>query len=232
MIPILLSSFSAKNRQPHMRWKAYGEESPYENGYSSRSYESKSSRVCRYLGYFIVFMTGVIFAVVAIFRIWPSPYHPKLPKMTPGEDPIHHMPNTWFNGNCGDSAATAHAQNCYFSVALHAWLPQSCITDADFDDEVAMYELEAWPFTDDGGKEVSLATLKTGDFDHVWTTASWHIAHCTFVWQRLHRAFLHNLAVDSYTADYHHTTHCQEMVVSNAMGTNATKVLTKYPTCP
>jgi hypothetical protein len=56
--------------------------------------------------------------------------------MLPSNDSVHEsMPNTWFNGNYGDSAITVRAKGCHFSVALYIWLPDSCLTKADFEDE-------------------------------------------------------------------------------------------------
>lgn len=50
----------------------------------------------------------------------------------------------------------------------------------------------------------------------------------------MHRALLNGNPVDSYIADYHHTDHCEMMLLDRkqAMDARNTIIQVKYPTCP
>jgi hypothetical protein len=154
--------------------------------------------------------------------------------MHTGTDSKTGQPASWFNGDCGNTVAEAQSLNCSFSMVLHAWLPQDCMSEDDMEDEIAMYANRNWHWGLENMTEVSLETVRSGEFLSVWTSYDWHVTHCTYVWKRLHRALLaEDMKIDSYTASYGHTKHCVEMITGQdemhkALGT---QVFAKFPTC-
>lgn len=160
----------------------------------------------------------------------------RLPQIASGKDELTGQPASWFNGNCGSSAEEAKSRNCVFDLVSHSWLPHDCLSTEDLEDADIMYANSTWHWGLDDMKEVSLEDVRRGEFDRVWTSMDWHVAHCGFVWKRLHRALLDPWRkLDSYTADYHHTGHCVDMIARlNPVGpinATGTRVYTKFPTC-
>lgn len=160
----------------------------------------------------------------------------ELPNILPGTDEATGQPASWFNGNCGSSATEARSRDCVFDLVSHSWLPQNCLYNEDFADAELMYANSTWHWGLDDTTEVSLENVRQGEFDRVWTSMDWHVTHCSYVWKRLHRALIDpGRRLDSYTADYHHTSHCVGMIAGlnpvaplNGVGT---RVYTKFPTC-
>ncbi len=157
-----------------------------------------------------------------------------LPIIQQGEDNDTGLPLSWYNGDCGNSPAEANSRKCQYSITLQAWLPPNCLTEDDMADEELMYKDRGWRYIDNRKVNISLHELRGGMFEHFIVAPEWHVVHCMYVWKRLHRAMLDpNRKVDSYTANYHHTTHCAEMISGDSghsMG-EYTKVFVKYPTC-
>lgn len=163
------------------------------------------------------------------------PYNRKLPFSPEGSDP-NGTPASWHNGDCGNSVADAQAQGCKFDIVLHAWLPPACITAEDDADAEEIYAMEDWQWGTTSHlneSAVSIDQIRTGTYEFLWTSTEWHLAHCTFVWRRLHRAILDGRMIDSYTSNYHHTKHCQHMLLAAKTGEKlpSTKIFAKYPTC-
>lgn len=159
----------------------------------------------------------------------------KIPEMRPGTDAETGLPLSWSHGDCGNSAADAQALGCRYSIVLHAWLPADCLTDDDLADESLMYRGRDWPFETDGGN-LTVDELRGGRYHHFSTTFDWHVTHCMYVWKRMHRAMLDaTLKLDSYTANFHHTAHCVEMIGGgpghDGMKNSGTKIFVKYPVC-
>ncbi|KAJ3493777.1 hypothetical protein NLG97_g4516 [Lecanicillium saksenae] len=156
-----------------------------------------------------------------------------IPHARNGTDPITGKPLSWSNGDCGNSPEEAKALGCKYSIVLHSWLPASCLTKADDEDTEEMYKDRQW-FYETAGKNLTMDELGAGDYDNFLTSFDWHVTHCMFVWKRLHRILLDpTQELDSYTANYHHTSHCVKMIGGHAGGMkdSGTKIFVKYPKC-
>ena len=128
----------------------------------------------------------------------------------------------------------AKALGCKYSIVLHSWLPESCLTEADDEDAKDMYEGREWPYEVASGQNLTMEELGYGDYHHFTTTFDWHVTHCMYVWKRLHRILLDpTQELDSYTANYHHTSHCVKMIGGQPEGMkdSGTKIFVKYPKC-
>lgn len=157
-----------------------------------------------------------------------------IPHAAEGTDPETGLPLAWSNGDCGNSPEEAKARHCNYSIVLHSWLPKSCLTHEDEQDAVDMYHNRKWPYETAAGKNLTMEELALGDYGHFTTTFDWHVTHCMYVWKRLHRIVLNRTQeLDSYTANYHHTSHCVKMIGGHAGGMkdSGTKIFVKYPKC-
>lgn len=178
--------------------------------------------------------TGVVMALYSAF-IMPEPSHARnLPHIRNGSDPETGLPLAWSHGDCGNSPDDAKARSCQYSIVLHSWLPKSCLTEADAEDADDMYKDRSWPYKTTSGQNLTMEELGAGDYSHFTTTFDWHVTHCMYVWKRLHRIMLDpTQELDSYTANYHHTSHCVNMIGGHPEGMKdeGTKIFVKYPKC-
>lgn len=98
-----------------------------------------------------------------------------------------------------------------------------------------MHNGHNWSYDLDNGTSLSMDQLRLGDFHHFTTSFDWHVVHCVYVWKRMHRAMKDaDRKVDSYTANYQHTSHCVKMIGENPEGVKkdaGTKIFVKYPKC-
>lgn len=158
-----------------------------------------------------------------------------MPPTRNGTDSTTGLPLSWYNGDCGNSPQDAKSRGCRYSIALHAWLPESCLTDADAEDAKEMYDnRDDWYYQAAANQNMTLEELSQGDYEWFTTTLDWHVAHCMYVWKRLHRVVLDpSQELDSYTASEHHTNHCVKMVAGgyDMDDVTSTKVFVKYPRC-
>lgn len=177
-------------------------------------------------------------AVIALYSAltMPAPHsHARnLPHAANGTDPKTGLPLSWSHGDCGNSPEDAKARGCQYSIVLHSWLPESCLTDDDAQDAKDMYHGRHWPYEIAAGRNLTVEELGAGDYGHFTTTFDWHVTHCMYVWKRLHRILMDPaLELDSYTANYHHTSHCVKMIGGHPEGMkdSGTKIFVKYPKC-
>ena len=157
-----------------------------------------------------------------------------LPPARNGSDPDTGLPLSWSYGDCGNSPEDAKALDCHYSIVLHSWLPKSCLTSEDAQDAIDMYKDRTWPYETSAGQNLTIDELGAGDYGHFTTTFDWHVTHCMYVWKRLHRILLDpTQELDSYTANYHHTSHCVKMIGGHPEGMkdSGTKIFVKYPKC-
>ncbi|KAK5993602.1 hypothetical protein PT974_07036 [Cladobotryum mycophilum] len=183
------------------------------------------------------FILGAL-AVVLVLSVWrfmaDTAPNRRLPEMREGTDEKTGLPLSWSHGDCGNSPEDALARNCRYSIVLHSWLPETCLTDEDMEDEQLMHQGRTWPYTLDSGKNLTIEELKRGDYGHFTTSFYWHVTHCMYVWKRLHRIALDgSRRLDSYTANFHHTNHCVKMIGGDPAGMkdSGTKIFVKYPVC-
>lgn len=180
-----------------------------------------------------ILTTGIILAACRPYMQTQS-NHREFPTAPKGTDPNSGLPLSWSNGDCGNSAQEALSHGCRYSIVLHSWLPQDCLTNEDIEDETLMYEDRVWPYETSSGKNLTMDQLRAGDYSHFTTTFDWHVTHCMFVWKRLHRVLMDPAQkIDTYTANFDHTKHCVKMIGGHAGGMkdSGTKIFVKYPKC-
>ncbi|KJZ73930.1 hypothetical protein HIM_06598 [Hirsutella minnesotensis 3608] len=158
-----------------------------------------------------------------------------MPVVREGIDNQTGLPNNWLNGDCGNSPADAEARGCRFSMVLLAWVPPTCLSESDAEDDRLMFEGKDWPLIIDG-RSVPWTEVQKGHFSFFNSSMGWHTTHCMFAWKRLHRVMLNaSQQLDSYLANVHHTHHCVgvlERINGNFSGSAATEVgVVKFPTC-
>ncbi|RFU80664.1 hypothetical protein TARUN_1549 [Trichoderma arundinaceum] len=199
-------------------------------------YQPTSSRRWRLIPLISSFLLGVLTVVLALglwqilFTHKTRPNRP-FPAMREGTDEKTGLPLSWSHGDCGNSPADAQALGCRYSIVLHSWLPQDCLTDDDLEDESLMYQGRDWPY-EINGRNLTMEELHQGDYGHFTTTFDWHVVHCMYVWKRIHRVAMDaNQKIDSYTANFHHTNHCVKMIGGDPAGMkdSGTKIFVKYP---
>ncbi|KAJ0133788.1 hypothetical protein CTA2_2527, partial [Colletotrichum tanaceti] len=151
----------------------------------------------------------------------------------------------------------ARAAGCLFDLVSFNWLPPPC-HDAEL---AASFEAElleaghlAWYEDPRGDRPVPRARVASGDVSGVYVSLGYHLRHCTAMWRRMHRALMQGGGglgrVDGYIWSYHHTRHCEEMLLAAAldsgggsdggggggggggeMAVYSTEVRIKYPDC-
>lgn len=160
---------------------------------SERVLSGKSQLVQLYIAYTII----IIGMIVGITLLFSSKFLTR-----PLQQP------QWLS--CGDNPTTARERNCSFDIITFAWQTSECY-DAPLVEEFAIWE--PWTFwTDESGNEtVSLAQARRGDVG-LYFPWKYHVVHCTFVWRQMHRAYESGW-IDEHSRSYHHTTHCQRMLL-------------------
>lgn len=177
---------------------------------------------------------AAILALSSAFTTTKSSHARKMPDAPNGSDPTTGLPLSWSHGDCGNSPEHAVARGCRYSIVLHAWLPKSCLAEADEEDTRSMYKDSEWYYESASGRNLTMEELHAGDYEYFTTTIDWHFTHCMYVWKRLHRVMLDpSQELDSYTASDHHTNHCVHMIGGHpeSKESTETKVFVKYPKC-
>ncbi|KAI1251379.1 hypothetical protein MGN70_005947 [Eutypa lata] len=137
---------------------------------------------------------------------------------------------------CGSTPAEARARGCHFDVISFCWLPDACY-DAELSSGFLHEHKLEW--FEDPAKEqpLSYEEIMTGEHTGLYVNWEYHVAHCTAMWRKMHRAILGDLgkaAIDEYIGVYAHTAHCEEMLLGGrgvAFETINTRIAVKYPNC-
>ncbi|KXH60799.1 hypothetical protein CSAL01_10887 [Colletotrichum salicis] len=151
---------------------------------------------------------------------------------------------------CGSTPTQARAAGCQFDLISFNWLPPQCHDAAlaeTFEAELVGAGQLAW-FTDANRTAPSLTReqIMTGEYSGVYVSLGYHLRHCTAMWRRMHRALMQSRGgesgggglerVDSYIWSYHHTLHCEEVLLRRFGEVDVGEVFTtevriKYPDC-
>ncbi|KAF4449380.1 hypothetical protein F53441_7359 [Fusarium austroafricanum] len=145
--------------------------------------KSHARRQARSISLIISFLAGliamgVIAVVYSLATSQKSSLARNLPYIRQGSDPVTGLPASWSHGDCGNSLQDAKARNCRYSIILHSWLPQSCLTEADDEDEKEMYKDRLWSYKSSSGRNLTLEGLGAGDYEYFQTSLDWHVTHC------------------------------------------------------
>jgi hypothetical protein len=109
--------------------------------------------------------------------------------------------------HCGSTPSEARALGCKFDIMSFAWTPAQC-----YDHSLSQKFLEEqgpWIFYLDHNATQPLQFEDLSDYDIVWTEHSYHVVHCLYAWERIHRAYLADtLLLPGEMGSINHTTHC------------------------
>lgn len=146
-----------------------------------------------------------------------------------------HRPKT-IGQPCGNTSAEARSRGCHFDVISFCWLPTTCYDaelSADFE---AKHHLE-WYLDPNRTQPVMREQVMTGEYSGLYVNWEYHLAHCTAMWKKMHRAIMGGLGpagIDSYIGSYHHTRHCEVMLLGGqvvALDAINTRIKVKFPDC-
>lgn len=123
--------------------------------------------------------------------------------------------------HCGNSTAQARARGCKFDLLSMRWLPSACANDEwtqkfqhFVNDESRIPHPWPW-FTDRNGtmQIENEAAFSERVHEHSYTTHEVHLAHCMFLWQRLHHGLQEGVVINDKTLQMSHTLHCERIVL-------------------
>lgn len=91
--------------------------------------------------------------------------------------------------HCGSTPQEARALNCVFDVMSFAWTPAACY-DGALSQQV-QDKTGPWIFYLDHNATQPIPSYErlTNELV-VWTEHSYHVSHCNYAWERIHRAYL------------------------------------------
>ncbi|KAK5658511.1 hypothetical protein OQA88_1903 [Cercophora sp. LCS_1] len=139
---------------------------------------------------------------------------------------------------CGTTPSEARAKGCKFDVNSFSWLPPDCY-DEGLSDDVDARNAWTWWLDENGTIPLSHDEAAKGETKEVYVNWKDHLKHCTVMWRRMHRVLLKleekgRGGIDSYLDRYHHTLHCEKMLVGQeqyAPEEVNTIIKAKYPDC-
>ena len=133
-------------------------------------------------------------------------------KQLPSSQAYHSLSNVQ---GCGNSIAEATANGCVLDMISRVWTPPEC-HDAELTKEFLTFDDWHWYDDEERTKELSLEEVqKGGGSDPIIVSFRYHLAHCAFLWRKLHRAYSRGTPLDEYTSRYGHTEHCSSALVNH-----------------
>lgn len=81
-------------------------------------------------------------------------------------------------------------------------------------------------------EEVSREDVLRGDHEYLFVNWEYHKLHCTYMWRKMHRAFLGVAKMDEYIGNYRHTEHCEDVLTKDEdTGFVLTVIRRKFVSC-
>ncbi|RDI76968.1 hypothetical protein Vi05172_g13054 [Venturia inaequalis] len=112
--------------------------------------------------------------------------------------------------HCGTTPTEARALGCKFDIMSFAWTPPSCYDHARSVSFLAKHG--PWTFYQDHNATIPLPVDELSNHEIVWTEHGYHVVHCLYAWERLHRASLSisetPMLVPGEMGNLNHTMHC------------------------
>lgn len=139
---------------------------------------------------------------------------------------------TW--KHCGSSPAEAHSNGCVYDFIAGAFVPTACF-DAELEEE--FLSLKEWRFYGDENamQELSVESIKAdGGTEPLFVSVEYHWIHCAYTWRKLHRSRISGTPIDDHIADYAHTAHCGQGLVSQCDANDTRPIIAflhHYTTC-
>jgi len=116
---------------------------------------------------------------------------------------------------CGDTWEDAKRLGCHYDVMTSRWYSTEC-----FDEEVLVDFLAeplvnyTWYADRNHTQQVPEQVALSGEFDKLFPLYDYHIAHCLYLWRRLHHAVVTTRPLDDDLLSYEHTIHCTRMILA------------------
>lgn len=188
----------------------------------NKSTQTKNPKCCRLLH--IVSITTVACVFIAIIII--ISIHALLPQQRSTNS---------FDGDgivysCGSSISEAKAMGCKFHPLAMTWLPEECQ-----DWELANAFIQAgdngqWRYFADekGVEEVTIDDLAESAMTgkEYILSKNWHLMHCAYDWQKLHRAMINGWKLESVLRNINHSTHCTQVIAHRSPRSRLLTVIT------
>lgn len=118
---------------------------------------------------------------------------------------------------CGNSTEEALSMGCKYDASLGGWLPVACFDQAWVDDYLADGSNIAYADRNLTRRMTHEEVLERGFY---WSSFRDHLNHCVAGWRRQSQAFFEDRpALDSTVINVAHATHCAQLLMDTAMGT-------------
>jgi len=113
-----------------------------------------------------------------------------------------------------------------------SWVPPACY-DGELDQQFLSKKDWAWFLDQQGNVSASSHIIAQGEANIAWVTWEYQRTHCTYTWRKLHRAITAARPLDGYIRDYHHTAHCEMILLRDILDDQdfGEPIYTKYPNC-
>lgn len=156
-------------------------------------------------------------------------------------------PGTLF-GDCGETVPDAIASGCIYDVMSSIWLPPTC-ADPELTQQFLALKAWTWWYDRNMTQKVPFAEVQAGEHEALWVSREFHWYHCTYMWRKFHRGVLKGIenleddanesramvkggVTDSYIGKYHHTEHCEKMLIDETPGEVVdTEIKRKFGKC-
>ncbi|WYZ42111.1 hypothetical protein EsH8_V_001006 [Colletotrichum jinshuiense] len=162
----------------------------------------------------VLFAVAAVCLWITVITAWRTTLHP-VPRA------VRYEKQTL---TCGNTTAQAEMRGCAFDLLSHNWVPPPCLdplTEAEYRAYVSSPNRSygAYPYFLDVegqhrvGDETAFALLANGPTlaeQHVYTTREEHLAHCSFLLRRTHRAAEGKVRLNDENSQFWHTNHCLE----------------------
>ncbi|KAJ5958812.1 uncharacterized protein N7479_005962 [Penicillium vulpinum] len=119
-------------------------------------------------------------------------------------------------GDCGPNHTVEEAREygCVFDPMSWLWVRPECYDKVLIDDFMNRTEWSwhtDWKLTPE--TKVPLDVVFSGEHPQLYTSKKYHSIHCTYMWQKMHKALLEHGPVDSDLTNWHHTHHCEQVLL-------------------
>lgn len=112
---------------------------------------------------------------------------------------------------CGNSVASAKANNCKYDILLNNWVPAPCF-DQEFIDEYT--DDDSWGGFSDEAMTQRLTPNEMAEREWYWTSLRDHVNHCAMMWRKQFWVlYEERAAFDTVIASPGHTDHCAQFLV-------------------
>jgi|SRR3569833_1057220 len=196
----------------------HGDDFPIEDSSSNETLQSPKAASRRLVWYLILALAG--FSLLTVFVFTPRPQSQETHRQARASMP------------CGNSSTEALGNGCIFDIMSFTWSHPQCF-DEELMSDFLKYKQWTWWFDAEGEKPVPWSHVSAGHHPQLYVTWEYHLAHCTFMWRKMHRAIAAGKPLDSYVGNIHHTLHCGEMLLDReaALDERNTIIRVKYPSC-